>query len=588
MAEPQPTRQSVATRVENPFGNAGTQSQVRLNGALVSVEQQRAIAEIQARMIVARSSPRDPIASMEQILNECTRPTLAEKAEYAYQRGGTDIYGPTIRLAEVLARGWGNIACGVKELSRDEGYSECVAYCWDMQTGFLDERQFQVRHWRDTKSGGYKITESRDIDELVLNLGARRKRACILTVIPGDVVEAAIEQCRKTLQANADTSPETLKKLEASFAQFGVTKKHIETFIQRKLEAIRPAQLVRLRQIFNSLRDGMSNASDWFGAGAQVRDAEIDEGKPTDDKGSASTTTTSDAGGGGQRNTGATGPGQQQTASRDTDERQQQPTADKFEAYVVDHMGEAVGEGEIFSDPGQWIDAYHNLIDNAFPADTAAIIESNRETVAWLLAKMPGLSKTKQLTEDGSRPAKSDAERRGGIEEKSFIQAVEVPTRGQSQRDMKGYVEAVRKSVSAEIVDADSGAKWLARNEPIMSKLPPATRASAMQAYNARLDALGLGSGKAAEEDDSTAAQQQQQQQTSGETAEQDHPDRRQFELWLSDIGNVPSSNILDSYLSNKAYTAMLARFERERPQFAESLKTAVDAKRSELQRLGR
>lgn len=574
--EPQPTRQEVA-RQANPFADTPAGQVAARSNGLISVEQQRAIAEVQAMLIIARSSPRDPKLAWDRIQAECARVGLAEKAEYAYPRGGQLVSGPSIRLAEMIARNWGNISSGIKEISREDGYSECLAYAWDLETGYRDERVFRVKHWRDTKQGGYAVTDERDIYEVIANMGQRRKRACLLTIIPGDVVEMAEAECQSTLKAKADVSPQAMEKMLQKFAEHGVTKKHIEERIRRRFDAITPAHVVQLRRIYNSINDGVSQASDWFGASAVIRDAEVVETKDEGDKGSSSTA--SDVGGSQTASGAADRPKGQQQASRDTDERQQQPTADKFESYVVDHMGEAVGEGEIFSDPGQWIDAYHNLIDNAFPADTAAIIENNRETVAWLLAKMPGLSKTKQLTEDGSRPDKSDADRRP--------QAVEVPTRGQSQRDMKGYVEAVRKSVSAEIVDADSAAKWLARNEPIMSKLPPATRASAMQAYNARLDALGLGAGKAPEEDDSTAAQQQQQQ-TSGETAEQDHPDRRQFELWISDIGNVPSSNILDSYLSNKAYTAMLARFEREQPQFAESLKTAVDAKRSELQRLGR
>ena len=43
-----------------------------------------------------------------------------------------------------------------------------------------------------------------------------------------------------------------------------MTKQQIETRIQRKIEAIAPAQFVKLTEIFNSLKDGMSEPSDWF------------------------------------------------------------------------------------------------------------------------------------------------------------------------------------------------------------------------------------------------------------------------------------------------------------------------------------
>lgn len=272
--------------VSNPFRmGAGASAP---GGALVSVEQQRGIAEVQARMIIARANPRDPIRAMDNILRDCMREKLAEGALYQYARGGSSISGPSIRLAEVLSQRWGNIACGVKEISRDAGYSECVAYAWDLESGFFDEKQFQVRHWRDTRSGGHVITDEREIYELVANLGARRKRACLLTVIPGDVVESAVEQCEQTLKASADTSPEALKKVADAFAGFGITQAQIEKRCQCRLEAIRAAQVVQLRKIYASLKDGMSAPGDWFEgaptAASVVAAADADKGKSATDK----------------------------------------------------------------------------------------------------------------------------------------------------------------------------------------------------------------------------------------------------------------------------------------------------------------
>jgi hypothetical protein len=249
--------------VANPFGVPVT-TDPGFHGGLISVEQQRAVAEVQARMMIARANPRDPIRCMDLILQDCTRPTLAESALYQYARGGTSVSGPSIRLAEAIARRWGNLASGIKEISRQQGYSECVAYAWDLESGFYDERQFQVRHWRDTKSGGYLLKDERDIYELIANMGQRRKRAVILSVIPGDVTEAAVEQCEQTLKVSADASPEAIKKMLEVFAHYGVTQQQIEARCQCRAEAIRPAQIVQLRKIYTSLKDGMSAPDDWF------------------------------------------------------------------------------------------------------------------------------------------------------------------------------------------------------------------------------------------------------------------------------------------------------------------------------------
>ncbi len=123
---------------------------------------------------------------------------------------------------------------------------------------------FQVKHERHTKKGRYALEDPRDIYEMTANQGARRMRACILGIIPGDVVEAAQKQCEETLKSKADTSPEAIKKMVDAFSGYGVTKDQIEKRIQRRLDSITPAQVIGLRKIYNSLKDGMSTTGDWF------------------------------------------------------------------------------------------------------------------------------------------------------------------------------------------------------------------------------------------------------------------------------------------------------------------------------------
>lgn len=248
----------------NPFGS---QLPARAaQNAVAEAGQQREIAEVQASMVIAKRFPRNPIEAMDKILQSCTRPTLADGALYSYSRGGTDVTGPSIRLAEVAAQAWGNVSFGVRELEQRNGESTVEAFAWDMETNTRQVKVFQVAHERHTKRGVTKLADPRDIYELIANQGARRLRSCILGVIPGDVIEAAVKQCEETLHANADVSPDGIKKLADAFAKLGVSKEQIEARIQRRLEAIRPAQVVQLRKIYASMNDGMSVASDWFDA----------------------------------------------------------------------------------------------------------------------------------------------------------------------------------------------------------------------------------------------------------------------------------------------------------------------------------
>jgi hypothetical protein len=255
----------------NPFGQVTTQQ--RSAAAPAQTDQSRAIAEVQAAMMIARLNPRDPIAAVDRILNACSRPSLAEAAIYQYSRGGTDISGPSIRLAEAMAQQWGNIKTSVRELEQSQGVSVVQAIAWDLETGYQCDKVFHVPHVRHTKAGTKRLEDPRDIYELVANQAARRLRACILAVIPGDVTEAAVKQCELTLHTSADTSPEVMAKMMAAFAQFGVTREQIEAKIQRRLDAIQPAQVVTLKKIYASLRDGMSSPSDWFGAPGDAQPA---------------------------------------------------------------------------------------------------------------------------------------------------------------------------------------------------------------------------------------------------------------------------------------------------------------------------
>jgi hypothetical protein len=244
------------------------------NQAMVAVEQERAMAEVQGAIILAKRFPRNQIEAMDRISVACQRPGLAEQALYSYARGGTEITGPSIRLAEAIAQNWQNLQFGIRELEQRNGESTVEAFAWDVENNTRHVKTFQVKHERYTKKGSYRLEDPRDIYEMTANQGARRLRAAILAIIPGDVVESAVAQCEATLKAKADTSPEALKKLVDAFGRFGVTKDQIEKRIQRRLDTITPAQLVNLRKIYNSLKDGMSGVADWF----EVEQGSVDKG----------------------------------------------------------------------------------------------------------------------------------------------------------------------------------------------------------------------------------------------------------------------------------------------------------------------
>ena len=224
----------------------------------------REVATVQGQILIAKKFPRDVDLSLQKIERACSRERLASLAVYQYQRGGTDITGPSIRLAEAVASAWGNVKYGFDVMESNEVTNKVRAYAYDMESNVQAERIFSVSNFRFTKSGQYKMTDPRDIYENIANNASRRIRACILEIIPADVIEYAMECCDRTIKQNIKITPETLDKLCAAFADFGVTKIQIEAKIQRNLSSIGTAQYIQLRNIYTSLKDGIAKADECF------------------------------------------------------------------------------------------------------------------------------------------------------------------------------------------------------------------------------------------------------------------------------------------------------------------------------------
>lgn len=236
-----------------------------INAGAVTIESSRAVAEAQGKLVIAKQFPRNEQLAYAKAMEACKRKSLAEKAMYSYPRSGSTISGPSIRLAEELARCWGNIDFGIKELSQKDGESEMQAYCWDMETNTMSSQTFVVAHVRDTRKGQVKLTEQRDIYENNANMAGRRLRARILAVLPPDLVEAAVNECKKTLAGNNDTPLiDRINNMVVAFKKFGVKIDTIEKRLNRKIDTMTAEDISEYIGIYNSLKDGNSSVSDWF------------------------------------------------------------------------------------------------------------------------------------------------------------------------------------------------------------------------------------------------------------------------------------------------------------------------------------
>ncbi len=242
-----------------------------INQGTVAIESMRAIAEAKSKLEIAKAFPRNETISYSKIMEACHRKGLAEKAFYSYPRGNETVSGPTIRFAEELARCWGNVDYGIKELSQDNGKSEMQAYCWDLETNTMSVQNFTNPHKKERGKSIVTLTSLRDIYENNANMAVRRLRARILAILPADIVDEAIKECKRTLAGNSDEPlTDRIRNMVVAFEKFGVKADLIEKRLKRKIDTMTSEDFTDYIGIYNSLKEGASKVSDWFSVEAEA------------------------------------------------------------------------------------------------------------------------------------------------------------------------------------------------------------------------------------------------------------------------------------------------------------------------------
>lgn len=230
-------------------------------GQGTAVEQSRAVAEVQAAVIVARQFPRNEALAIQKMTTAFSQQNLAARSFFRFSRGTSTVNGETIQFAKELARCWGNIHHGVHELRRDDvaGESEMQAWAWDLETNERASTTFIVPHTRWTKTNGStRLEDPRDVYESNSNNGARRLREMIFTVLPSWYREQAKDIATNTLNNGAGDKPRSQRIADAiaAFEGIGVTVDQIEEKLGRGSDKWTNIDLGQLQIIYQSIDRG--------------------------------------------------------------------------------------------------------------------------------------------------------------------------------------------------------------------------------------------------------------------------------------------------------------------------------------------
>lgn len=251
---------AVQEQQPQPFGRMLAASG-GINAGSIAIEQERAVAEAQGQLTLAKRFPRSMAAAMTEFMDTCASPEFAATAFYSVPNRGS---GPSIRFAEEAARCYGNFQYGHRELSRSEGKSEIEVFAWDMQNNNYSKRQITVMHVRDTKDGPRPLRDQADIDNRIANVASKQMRGRILALLPKHLVAAGQEACKRTLAGGNETPlRERILKMAQAFGRFGVTDGHLAAYLGHPVDQTTLDELADLMGIYNAIKEG-AKASEYF------------------------------------------------------------------------------------------------------------------------------------------------------------------------------------------------------------------------------------------------------------------------------------------------------------------------------------
>ena len=258
---------------------------------------------VKARFQMALMRPRNVFQARSKILEACRRPGFAESAIYRKPVGkkknestGTweqqYVEGPSIRFAEEALRSLGNVDVRQQMVFEDDEKRVVCVTVMDLENNVAWPTEIPIskRVERSSVKEGQKVFGQRmnsynkpvylveaSEDEITTKQQAavsKALRTAALRIVPGDILEEALQQIKETLTKKDQTDPKAaLKKVLDAFQSLGITPAELEKFLDHPLESITPAEIGNLRGIYQSVKDGDSTWKSVLDGAKEEREA---------------------------------------------------------------------------------------------------------------------------------------------------------------------------------------------------------------------------------------------------------------------------------------------------------------------------
>lgn len=254
-------------------------------------------AEVKARYIMARQSPRNDDNARIMLLRACARPGFADLAIYSRPQGGKKIEGLSIRFAEEARRQWGNIFTSADVIFEDDEKRIVSVASTDLEVNITERvtcvvpKTMERKHLKQGEvplrsriNSGGELVYILPADEGAMRTQqkaeeAKARRQTILALIPADILDDCKVKIYET-QRNRDAADPAAakKKLLDSFAELGIMPDQIEErYLGHPLEQVSPEEVLELRAVYAALRDGERWAEICAAKLGETGDAKLDQ-----------------------------------------------------------------------------------------------------------------------------------------------------------------------------------------------------------------------------------------------------------------------------------------------------------------------
>lgn len=211
----------------------------------------RGEVEIQAMLAVRR--PRHPEEALQRTLAEATATReIAAACFYSLRKGGNLIEGPSVRLAEIAGRRWGNLRAGSRIVDVGDTLVTAQGFAWDLETNFFC---YQERQRRITDKHGRRYAD--DVIVSTANAAASIAfREAIIKAVGKTALDPIWERCREVAIGDQRSLGDRYQAAIAHFGKAGIDEDRVLAFLGKRKSEVTLDDLGKLIGVANAIRDG--------------------------------------------------------------------------------------------------------------------------------------------------------------------------------------------------------------------------------------------------------------------------------------------------------------------------------------------